>query len=384
MGEVGGGGLADPPVGGDGAVGVDGEPPQATAVVSTAQTTSPRNGRRSERNSSIVAPNGAVELDKKFTRPSRLQYGPMRTGVRFAIFALWQSSPQLWRQVRPNSQPRLNRMTRNAMGFMAQPAIVPVRRTPGGHPVQDATRLADLRSRDWRNHLRTPAGPGRDQRRVRQPLRVSARTRLYGSGTHCEVELDDLEDDECLFGGRWRDVFARWRTFRQAEITAGRFKVPFGREELISFSDTDFAYRALVSTTIPPARDKGVMVNGRFLRRGLTYEVGIFDDDGDNGRLTEPQFAGGDPEDIGPSFAGRVTGTPFRPLSERFETFRLGFAYGLADVLEGLNSSRGQTAHGTDDFFEPVYVKGRRQRVGVEASFSPRSRRLRCRMDAGA
>ncbi len=44
---------------------------------------------------------------------------------------------------------------------------------------------------------------------------------LYGSGTHCEVELDDLEDDECLFGGRWRDVFVRWRTFRQAEVTAG-------------------------------------------------------------------------------------------------------------------------------------------------------------------
>ncbi len=81
--------------------------------------------------------------------------------------------------------------------------------------------------------------------------------------------------------------------------------MPFGREELISFSDIDFAYRALVSTTIPPARDKGVMVNGRFLRRGVTYEVGVFDDDGDNGRLTEPQFAvGGDPEDIGPSFAG--------------------------------------------------------------------------------
>jgi phosphate-selective porin OprO/OprP len=195
---------------------------------------------------------------------------------------------------------------------------------------------------------------------------------LYGGGSHCDIEEDDPEDDECLFGGRWRDVFVKWRTFRQAEVSVGRFKVPFGREELISFSDTDFAYRALVSTTVPPARDKGVMVNGRFLRRGLTYEVGVFDDDGDNGRLTEPQFAvGGDPEDIGPSFAGRVTATPFRPLSERLETLRLGFAYGLADVPEGLNSLRGQTAHGTDDFFEPVYVKGRRQRVGVEASFTP-------------
>lgn len=191
---------------------------------------------------------------------------------------------------------------------------------------------------------------------------------LYGERDTC----GDLGTSECVFGGSWRDLFVRWRTFRQAEITVGRFKVPFGREELISFSDTDFAFRALVSTTIPPARDKGIMVNGRFLRRGLTYEVGVFDDDGDNGRLTEPQFAvGGTPEDIGPSFAARFTGTPLRPLSDKLETFRLGFAYGLADVPEGLNSLRGQTAYGTEDFFEPVYVKGRRQRVGLEASFTP-------------
>jgi phosphate-selective porin OprO and OprP len=191
---------------------------------------------------------------------------------------------------------------------------------------------------------------------------------LYGDSETC----GDLGTEECAFGGSWRDLFVRWRTFRQAEVTVGRFKVPFGREELMSFSDTDFAFRALVSTTIPPARDKGVMVNGRFLQRGVTYEVGVFDDDGDNGRLTEPQFAvGGAPADIGPSFAARFTGTPLRPLSEKLDTFRLGFAYGLADVPEGLNSLRGQTAYGTEDFFEPVYVKGRRQRVGLEASFTP-------------
>lgn len=187
-------------------------------------------------------------------------------------------------------------------------------------------------------------------------------------GNHIEFQLEhDLND-----GGRWRDVFVRWRTFRQAEVSVGRFKVPFGREELISFSDVDFAFRSLVSTTIPPARDKGVMVNGRFLQRGVTYEVGVFDDDGDNGRLQEPQFAvGGTPEEIGPSFAGRVTATPLRRLGDAFDTFRLGFAYGGARVPEGLNSLRGQTAYGTDEFFEPVYVKGRRTRVGGELSYTP-------------
>jgi len=162
---------------------------------------------------------------------------------------------------------------------------------------------------------------------------------LYGGGDICGADRD-----KCVGGGSWRDVFVRWRTYRQAEISVGRFKVPFGREELISFSDVDFAYRSLVSTTIPPARDKGVMVNGRFFRRGLTYEVGVFDDDGDNGRLQEPQFSvSGAAEDIGPSFAGRVTGLPLRWIGEGLETFRVGFAFGQADIPEGLNSLRGQT-----------------------------------------
>ena len=162
-------------------------------------------------------------------------------------------------------------------------------------------------------------------------------------GNHVEFQIErDLDPD-----GEWRDVFARWRTYRQFEVSAGRFKVPFGREELTSFSEIDFAYRALVSTTVPPARDSGVMVSGRFLRRGLTYEAGVFDDDGDNGRLQEPQFSvTGNPANIGPSFAGRVTATPLRPLAETFENLRIGFAYGSVDVPEGLNSFRGETVYG--------------------------------------
>ena len=48
-------------------------------------------------------------------------------------------------------------------------------------------------------------------------------------GNHVEFQIErDLDPD-----GEWRDVFARWRTYRQFEVSAGRFKVPFGREELI-------------------------------------------------------------------------------------------------------------------------------------------------------
>ena len=186
-------------------------------------------------------------------------------------------------------------------------------------------------------------------------------------GDHFEFEIErDLFRD-----GEWRDVFLNWRTHRQVEVQAGRFKVPFGREQNVSSTSIDFAERALVSNLIPPGRDKGVMVQGRFLQRGLTYEVGVFDDDGDNGRLREEQFSvTGEPEDIGPSFAGRVTATPLRPLGDTFATLRLGAAFGAASLPEGLNSLRGHTYFGTSDFFEPVYVNGRRTRMGVELSYT--------------
>ena len=187
-------------------------------------------------------------------------------------------------------------------------------------------------------------------------------------GRHLEFQVErDLVSD-----GDWRDVFINWRTYRQAQVSAGRFKVPFGREQLISSTSIDFAERALVSNTIPPSRDTGVMVHGRFLQRGVTYEFGVFDDDGDNGVLQEPQFSiSGNIEDIGPSFAGRLTATPLRRIAGTFETFRVGFAYGGSKLPEGLNSLRGTSLYGTVDFFEPVYVNGRRTRMGVELSYTP-------------
>jgi phosphate-selective porin len=187
--------------------------------------------------------------------------------------------------------------------------------------------------------------------------------------SHVEFQVErDLNRD-----GRWRDVFVNWRTFRQFEVIAGRFKVPFGREQSISSTEIDFAFRTLASSIIPPARENGVMAHGRFLRRGFTYEVGVFDGDGDNGRLEEAQFAREreEPEGMGTSFAGRVTATPLRPLAETFDTLRLGVAYGTVTVPEGLNSLRGESAWGTFDYVEPVYVQGRRQRIGLEFSYTP-------------
>src|SRR5688500_9752123 len=132
--------------------------------------------------------------------------------------------------------------------------------------------------------------------------------RFRRAGINGEIGEDiefQIERDLNRFG-RWRDVYINWGKYRQFEVTAGRFKVPFGHEELIGIADVDFAFRSLVSTTIPPARDRGVMAHGRFLQRGFTYQVGVFDDDGDNGRLQEEQFSvTGDIGGVGPSLAAR-------------------------------------------------------------------------------
>ena len=181
-----------------------------------------------------------------------------------------------------------------------------------------------------------------------------------------------VEDgDKKIAFGEWKDVYAEWNTFDTFSIKGGRFKMPFGLETTTGVSDLDFAYRALGSTQIAPARDRGVMAFGDFGRFG--YEVGVFDDDGDNAESNEPQFLqeGEDLNNVGPSVAIRLTGDLLRllPVGE-LRTANLGIAYTTSDVPEGLNSLRGESVWG-DHFFERVYVKGRRQRLGAQFEWTP-------------
>jgi phosphate-selective porin OprO/OprP len=173
----------------------------------------------------------------------------------------------------------------------------------------------------------------------------------------------------------WKDVYIKWRTLDTIQIAVGRFKMPFGLEQTTGKTSTDFALRALASSIIAPARDRGVLVNGRFFGRGLTYEFGVFERDGDNGRLREPQFLqeGELLNEPGPSVAGRVTAAILRPFGapDAINGLRLGVAYTTSDIPEGLNSLRGRSVFGTATYFDRVYVKGRRQRLGGELSWTP-------------
>jgi len=213
---------------------------------------------------------------------------------------------------------------------------------------------------DWRTFDSDLEGDG-SQWRMR-------RAGIEGDITdHLQFEIEhDLTSD-----GRWRDVFVNWQTYRAFEVRAGRFKVPFGREQTTSITRVDFAERALASSAIAPARATGIMMHGRFWSRALTYEVGVFDGDGDNGDLRGGSLPGVLPDWGGPSFAARVTAVPLRRAGRAMRTFRLGTAVGAVDVPEGLNSLRGESVHDTGEYFPPVYVNGRRTRTGLELSYLP-------------
>lgn len=198
----------------------------------------------------------------------------------------------------------------------------------------------------------------------------SRRLGLKGQLTrHFDYEIER----EAESAGEWKDVYLNWTSFDAVRVKGGRFKMPFGYEQNTGPTDLDFAFRSLGSSQIAPARDKGAMVYGRFFGRALTYEAGLFHTDGDNGKLDEPQFIepGQEEPKLGPTFVSRVGFDPLRPFAgDPLDSVRVGFAYTNGAIPEGLNSLRGEAVYGFD-FFPPVYVKGRRQRVGVEMDWTP-------------
>jgi len=185
-----------------------------------------------------------------------------------------------------------------------------------------------------------------------------------------EREITQDENDKVIFGD-WKDVNLEWNTFDAFSVRGGRFKMPFGLEQTTGVSDLDFAYRALRSTQIAPGRDRGVMALGDLGR--FNYEIGIFDDDGDNAESNEPQFVreGEDLQGVGPAIAVRVIGDVLRVLPVgKLRSANVGIAYTNSDVPEGLNSLRGESVWGAH-FFDRVYVKGRRQRIGTQFEWTP-------------
>jgi phosphate-selective porin OprO/OprP len=148
----------------------------------------------------------------------------------------------------------------------------------------------------------------------------------------------------------WKDIRVDFDRFGKAAFQAGKFKIPFSLDQLTSINEHDFVNRSQVAQDLAPARDIGVMLHGRLLRKFLRYQAGVFRNDGEN---SESKTAVRGTR----TYAARLTLKPLRKLD-------VGGGVASSDVPEGLNGLRGENT-------PAVFVSGRRLRVGTEFQWEP-------------
>lgn len=178
---------------------------------------------------------------------------------------------------------------------------------------------------------------------------------------HFEYQLEsELREDN-----PWRDVFLNFRYFDNVQIQGGKFKIPFGLDELTSEMNLDFVYRSRIADDLAPGRDIGVTAHGRFFSRGLGYEVGVFRRAGEHERF-------GPNPGAGRTAAGRLMVRPFRPTGApaALKELEVAFDATTGAITEGPYALRGRTVSG-NPYFDGVYVNGRRVRVGVDLNWTP-------------
>lgn len=154
----------------------------------------------------------------------------------------------------------------------------------------------------------------------------------------------------------WRDVYGDITINRALRVRAGRFKIPFSTEQTRSGFNLDFLERPAAVEAMSPDRDLGIMVHGRPVDL-VKYEVGVF-------RHSDGFALPFDGHRLG-LVAGRVAFAPIRDDKDGLtRDLEVGVAVARSAVPEGPNGVVGHFANG-DRFFEHMYVKGARARLGL-------------------
>jgi phosphate-selective porin OprO/OprP len=224
---------------------------------------------------------------------------------------------------------------------------------------------ADFRVRlhfDWRGLDTDPIG--KDDFIWRR-ARLALEGRIYDDLEYqVDVEARDSHNP-------WRDVFLNYRRFDAAEVQGGKFKVPFGRDQLTSVFGNSFVSRSLIGAELSPGRDRGVMVHGRLGGGKVNYSAGWFQHDGDNVRFSEDLEQNEFEEaPVDGSLAGRVNLAPWESTHGLARHLQFGFNATDGKVADGLFGMRGRMLDGFV-FFEPVYVRGHRIRLGMDGLWTP-------------
>ena len=180
------------------------------------------------------------------------------------------------------------------------------------------------------------------------------------------ARIFDYQIEYELGAHEWRDVYLDYRQFKAVQIRAGIFKLPFGLDENTSATDLDFIYRSRISARLAPGRDRGVSVHGRVLKNGVSYEAGVFGNDGDNARPSNSERVFGQR-----TLAARVLAHPFRRSKSPLANLQIGGGITSSDVPLGFPAIRARTVFGASFYNSDVWVSGRRQRTGLELRWQP-------------
>jgi hypothetical protein len=231
-----------------------------------------------------------------------------------------------------------------------QPQTEPTRQTPAFEVAPRA--YVQL---DWRGYPDWPVTPGGgrlefDTFEVRR-ARVGLEGRWRRLSFEVALDPEDADDDIVV-----KDAYGQLRLSRAFRVRVGQFKLPGGREYLTSARSIDFMERSALASSGEAGRDVGGMLTGEIGKR-LEYQVGAFAGDG-HGRASR----------AGLTTAGRLAWSPASDL-EIGSSASLGRT--SAHESEPANGLGGRAPSGYR-FFDRLYVQGRRQRVEVDAAFTPR------------
>ncbi len=173
---------------------------------------------------------------------------------------------------------------------------------------------------------------------------------------------DDFETSHDLSEkSAWKDVYVSTRLTKTFAIDVGRFKLPFGREELTGETNLDFVHRSLAARVLSPGRDVGIMSHGRLFHRTAEYQIGYFMRDGENSRTSQTKGGRG-------ALAARFVIAPFANAPGFIAPLEIGAAIEQSHMDNRLGL-RGRTVLGDGVFFDRVYVNGTRRRIGLDAGW---------------
>jgi len=161
-----------------------------------------------------------------------------------------------------------------------------------------------------------------------------------------------------------QDAYIEYRHNKYVNIRAGKYKPPIGLERLQADSETEFVERGL-PTNLVPNRDLGIQWAGAVLSDTLTYQVGVFNGNIDNG--TTDTADTNDNKD----YLARVFAEPFKNTDNWLRGLGVGISYGYG-VQQGTATAANLPQYktvGQLNFFTyntGAFADGERSRVSPQ------------------